>query len=197
MSESPSILLIDSHDSFTYNIWAALRIAGVQVVVREVETLSPAELYYHSWQGIVIGPGPGHPARLQAILPNLLPPHMMVPLLGICLGHQYIGLVYGAEVKPTGRPRFGRQAPVFHEGTDLFQGLPNPMPVGLYHALGVYAPPPPLKVLATTEEGVCMALRHEHYPIWGVQFHPDSILTPAGPRLIRNWLSLVSNQVAT
>jgi anthranilate synthase/aminodeoxychorismate synthase-like glutamine amidotransferase len=197
MSRPPSILLIDSHDSFTYNIWAGLKLAGAEVVVRSVEALSPAEVYYYPWQGIVIGPGPGHPSRLQALLPPLLPPALNIPILGICLGHQYLALAYGATVHPTGRPRFGVQALISHEGEDLFQQLPNPLPVGLYHALGVYHLPDTLKVLAVDEEGLCMAFRHTEYPIWGVQFHPDSILTPAGPRLFRTWLNLITTQVPT
>jgi anthranilate synthase/aminodeoxychorismate synthase-like glutamine amidotransferase len=195
MSRPPSILLIDSHDSFTYNIWAGLKLAGAEVVVRPVETLSPAEVYYYPWQGIVIGPGPGHPSRLQALLPPLLPPNLNIPLLGICLGHQYLALAHGATVNPTGRPRFGVQGFISHAGADLFEGLPNPLPVGLYHALGVYNLPPALKVLAADADGLCMAFRHETHPIWGVQFHPDSILTPMGPQLFRRWVSFIGAQV--
>jgi anthranilate/para-aminobenzoate synthase component II len=102
---APSILLIDNHDS----IWAGLKLAGAEVVVRSVEALSPAEVYYYPWQGIVIGPGPGHPSRLQALIPPFLPPNLNIPLLGICLGHQYLALAHGATVNPTGRPRFGVQ----------------------------------------------------------------------------------------
>ena len=195
MSHTPAILLIDNHDSFTYNIWAALKLSGAEVVVRSVEVLSPAEVYYYPWQGIVIGPGPGHPSRLTTILPSLLPPMLNLPLLGICLGHQYLALSYGATVAPTGKPRFGVQAPIFHTGEDLFHGLPNPLPVGLYHALGVYNLPSALRVLATDAEGLCMAFRHETHPIWGLQFHPDSILTPMGPQLFRRWVSLIGAHV--
>ncbi len=197
MSGLPSILLIDHHDSFTYNIWAGLRLAGAEVVVRQAESLSPAEVYYYPWRGIVIGPGPGHPSRLGGLLPPLLPPALRVPILGICLGHQYLGLIYGAVVSPTGKPRFGVQSNISHTGEDLFAGLSNPLPVGLYHALGVYQLPPQLKVLATDEEDLCMAFRHREHPVWGVQFHPDSILTPAGPQIFRNWLTLVATQILT
>ena len=195
MSRAPAILLIDNHDSFTYNIWAALKLAGAEVLVRSVEALSPAEVYYYPWQGIVIGPGPGHPSRLTALLPLLFPPTLSVPLLGVCLGHQYLALSYGATVAPTGKPRFGVQVPISHTGEDLFQGLPNPLPVGLYHALGVYNLPPTLNVLATDADGLCMAFRHETHPIWGVQFHPDSILTPMGPQLFRRWVSFIGAYV--
>ncbi len=197
MIDAPGILLIDNHDSFTYNIWAGLHLAGAKVVVRPVEGLSPAEVYYYPWQGIVIGPGPGHPSRLQALLEPLLPQPPSIPILGICLGHQYLGLIYGATVSPTGRPRFGVQVPITHSGDDLFEGLPNPTPVGLYHALAVYDLPPTFKMLAADEEGLCMAFRHQEYPIWGVQFHPDSILTPSGSQLFHNWLTLITTQVST
>ncbi len=197
MSRGPSILLIDNHDSFTYNIWAGLHLAGAEVVVRPVESLSPAEVHYYPWRGIVIGPGPGHPSRLQALLGPLLPTSPRIPVLGVCLGHQYLGMTYGGTISPTGKPRFGVQVAISHSGDDLFEGLPNPLPVGLYHALAVYNLPPTLRILATDEEGFCMAFRHWEYPIWGVQFHPDSILTPAGSQIFRNWLTLITTQVST
>ncbi|MCS7189687.1 MAG: aminodeoxychorismate/anthranilate synthase component II [Bacteroidia bacterium] len=185
----PRILLIDNHDSFTYNIVALLHLAGSEVGVRTVEDIFPAEIYHYPWAGIVIGPGPGHPAQLAEVLPSLLPPASHIPILGICLGHQYIVYALGGKVEPMKRPLFGVQRYIHHTGEGLFRDVPNPLPVGLYHALHATYIPPALEVVAHDEEGHCMAVRHSEYPIWGLQFHPDSILTPHGLEIIKSWVA--------
>lgn len=182
------ILLIDNHDSFTHNIVALLRLSGAEVTVRPADDIVPAEIYHYPWAGIVIGPGPGHPAYLAEILPPLLRPAPVAPLLGICLGHQYIVHAFGGRVEPMGRPLFGVQRLIYHTGEGIFQSLPNPLPAGLYHALHATYVPDPLTIVAQDDEGHCMAISHPTYPIWGVQFHPDSILTPAGRLLIESWV---------
>ncbi|GIV25340.1 MAG: glutamine amidotransferase [Bacteroidia bacterium] len=190
--QSPAVLLIDNHDSFTYNIVHLLQTAGVRVSVRPADEIRPAEIYHYPWAGLVLGPGPGHPAILAELLPPLFPPHLSVPILGICLGHQLIVHLWGGKVEPLGRPLFGFQRLIHHTGEGLFANLPNPLPVGLYHALHAAYVPPALEVVAQDEEGHCMAVRHPTYPIWGLQFHPDSILTPHGGLLIRNWVLSLS-----
>ncbi len=170
------------------------KLAGAEVVVRPVEALSPAEVYYYPWQGIVIGPGPGHPSRLQALLPPLLPPALNIPLLGICLGHQYLALAHGATVNPTGSPRFGVQGFISHSEQTSSRDCLTPAPLA-FIMRSVCTTSPALKVLATDADGLCMAFRHETHPIWGVQFHPDSILTPMGPQLFRRWVSFIGAHV--
>lgn len=182
------ILLIDNYDSFTHNIVAQLRLSGAEVTVRPADDIAPAEIYYYPWAGILIGPGPGHPSYLAEVLPPLLRPAPVAPLLGICLGHQYIVHIFGGRVEPMRRPLFGVQRLIHHIGEGIFQNLPDPLPVGLYHALHASYVPEPLLVVAQDEDGHCMAIAHPEYPIWGVQFHPDSILTPAGRLLIESWI---------
>ncbi|MCS7297654.1 MAG: aminodeoxychorismate/anthranilate synthase component II [Bacteroidia bacterium] len=186
--EKPHILLIDNYDSFTFNIVALLELAGAEVTLRPADDIMPAEIYHYPWEGIVVGPGPGHPAYLSEVLPSLLRPAPVAPLLGICLGHQYLIHIFGGKVEPMGRPLFGIQRLIHHTGEGLFQGQPDPLPVGLYHALHASYVPEPLRVVAWDDEGHCMAIMHPTYPIWGVQFHPDSILTPGGPLLIESWV---------
>ncbi|MEN3041085.1 MAG: aminodeoxychorismate/anthranilate synthase component II [Bacteroidia bacterium] len=182
------ILLIDNYDSFTYNIVSLLRLAGAEVTVRPADDIAPAEIYHYPWTGIIIGPGPGHPAQLAEILPMLFRPEPVAPLLGICLGHQYLVHIFGGKVEPMKRPLFGVQRPIYHTNEGIFAGLPNPMLVGLYHALHASVVPAPLIPVAQDEEGHCMAIMHPSQPVWGVQFHPDSILTPHGGRLIEAWV---------
>jgi anthranilate synthase/aminodeoxychorismate synthase-like glutamine amidotransferase len=188
----PHILLIDNYDSFTYNIANLLEILAVEVTVRAADDIAPAEIYHYPWAGIVIGPGPGHPAHLAEVLPSLVPPDLSLPLLGICLGHQYLVYIFGGKVEPMQRPLFGIQRWIEHRNEGIFAGLPNPMPVGLYHALHASYVPPVLEIMAQDEEGHCMAVRHIHHPIWGLQFHPDSILSPQGRDLLRNWVHSLS-----
>lgn len=187
------ILLIDSYDSFTYNIVALLRLAGAQVTVRTINDISPGEIYHFPWKGIVIGPGPGHPAQLRDLLPPVLPPNQPAPVLGICLGHQYIVEAFGGQVEPMKRPLFGLQRLIFHTGKGIFQNMPNPFPAGLYHALHASRVPQPLEIWAHDEEGHCMAVGHPTLPIIGLQFHPDSILTPQGFDLMRAWVESLSS----
>ncbi|MEN2992839.1 MAG: aminodeoxychorismate/anthranilate synthase component II [Bacteroidia bacterium] len=189
----PHILLIDNHDSFTYNIVALLALAGCEVTVEQAENILAAEIYRYPWAGIVIGSGPGHPSYLVEVLPPLIPPALSVPLLGICLGHQYIVQIFGGRVEPMERPYFGLQKRILHNGTGIFRHLPNPLPVGVYHALHASLVPSSLEVVARDKEGHCMAVRHVEYPIWGLQFHPDSILTPHGQLLMQAWVHLVAS----
>lgn len=194
-SERLHILLIDNYDSFTYNIVSLLRLAGAEVTVRPADDILPAEIYHYPWSGIVIGPGPGHPAYLAEVLPPLLRPAPVAPLLGICLGHQYLVHIFGGRVEPMRRPLFGIQRYIYHNEEGIFHGLPNPMPVGLYHALHASYVPEPLIVVAQDDEGHCMAIAHQTYPVWGVQFHPDSILTPSGRLLLESWVSSLTSSV--
>lgn len=127
---APQILLIDNYDSFTYNIVALLRLSGAQVTVRAVNDLSPGEIYHFPWKGIVIGPGPGHPAQLRDLLPPILPPEQPAPVLGICLGHQYIVEAFGGRVEPMKRPLFGWHAIFFIQVRGFSARYPTPSQQG-------------------------------------------------------------------
>lgn len=185
------ILLIDNYDSFTHNLWQALGACagGEEVRVLRNDALSPAELVALRPRRVVLSPGPGHPrdARLSLLAPALLPE---VPLLGVCLGHQALALAEGARVVRAPRPVHGRALEILHDGAGLFAGLPAAFEAALYHSLVVQEDslPPALQVAARTRAGDIMALRHVARPHLGVQFHPESFLTPAGPALLAAFL---------
>jgi anthranilate synthase/aminodeoxychorismate synthase-like glutamine amidotransferase len=182
------ILLVDNYDSFTYNLAHLFGELGAEVrVVRndaidadEAERLAPSHL--------VISPGPGRPVDTgvsRELLRRLGP---KTPTLGVCLGHQAIVEVFGGEVGQAKRLVHGKPAAVAHDGRGLFEGLPDPFEAGRYHSLAATRVPDELEVCATTEDGEVMAVRHRELPIDGIQFHPESVLTPDGPALARNFL---------
>ncbi len=187
------ILVIDNYDSFTYNLVHLLGrytsevrvVRNDAITVEEVRALRPA--------GILISPGPGRPAEAgitEAVIAELGP---TTPILGVCLGHQAIGEVYGGRVVHAPSLMHGKTSRIYHTGQGLFEGAAQGFTATRYHSLVVDRPtlPEVLEVTAWTEDGVIMALRHRHYPVQGVQFHPESVLTTEGPRLIANWLRQV------
>jgi anthranilate synthase/aminodeoxychorismate synthase-like glutamine amidotransferase len=187
------ILMIDNYDSFTYNLYQYLCELGAEVetyrndkiTLEEIEDLAPA--------GIVISPGPSTP--LEAGISNDVIRHFgpKVPTLGVCLGHQCIGYVYGARVDRAGEIRHGKTSMIHHQGAGFLEGLPNPFEAIRYHSLVVYPETVPdcLEVTARTDNGIIMGLRHREYPVEGVQFHPESIMTPDGKHLLQNFLDRV------
>jgi para-aminobenzoate synthetase component II len=185
------ILLIDNYDSFTHNLWQALGACagGEEVRVLRNDALAPGELRALEPRRVVLSPGPGHPSRsgLSLLAPGLLPD---TPLLGVCLGHQALALCHGARVERAPRPTHGRAVDIFHASEGLLAALPSPFPAALYHSLVVVPDTLPacLRVTARTAAGDIMALRHVDRPHVGVQFHPESFLTPAGPALLRAFL---------
>ncbi|MFI0743107.1 aminodeoxychorismate synthase component I [Streptomyces sp. NPDC021100] len=184
-------LLIDNHDSFTYNLFQIIGEVNGRppVVIRNDDDWS--RITVEDFDGIVISPGPGHPGRprdfgisRQAIMESGL------PLLGVCLGHQGIARLFGASVGLAPTPMHGRVSDIRHTGTGLFKGLPSPLPVVRYHSLAVSDLPPELEVVAWTDDGVVMGLRHRERPLWGVQFHPESIGSEGGRELLANFRDL-------
>ena len=187
------ILMIDNYDSFTYNLYQYLCELGAEVetyrndkiTVEEIEDLAP--------QGIVISPGPSTP--LEAGISNDVIRHFgpHVPTLGVCLGHQCIGYVYGARVDRASEIRHGKTSMIHHQGAGLLDGLPSPFEAIRYHSLVVYPETVPdcLEVTARTDNGIIMGLRHKEYPVEGVQFHPESIMTPDGKHVLQNFLDRV------
>jgi len=184
------ILLIDNYDSFTYNLYQYLGELGAQVLVVRNDALATADIAELAPRGIVISPGPCTPREAGISKEVILAFAGRVPILGVCLGHQCIGEAFGAMVAGAGEILHGKCSPIYHDGQGLFQGLPNPFPAARYHSLAIQPDslPPCLEVSAWTEEGIIMGVRHRTFPIEGVQFHPESILTPVGKALLRNFL---------
>ena len=184
------ILLIDNYDSFTYNLYQYLAGQGVQVDVHRNDAISVDEAVAMKPTAVVLSPGPGRPAD-SGICPALLAGLPLdVPLLGVCLGHQALVEHYGGSLEVDPVPVHGKASLVHHEGEVLFEGLPTPFPAGRYHSLRAERAslPEELALTAWTEEGLVMAVRHREHARLGVQFHPESILTPQGERILANFL---------
>ena len=185
-----SLFLLDNYDSFTWNLVQYLRELGATVEVARNDAVTPEAVLARGFDGIVISPGPGVPADAGISRDLVRAAAGQAPILGVCLGHQAIGEVYGARVVRAARLMHGKTSPIEHDGDDLFAGLPNPFPATRYHSL-LLEPSTvgePLRVIARTAEGEIMGIRHTELPVWGVQFHPESILTPAGKMLLANFL---------
>jgi anthranilate synthase component 2 len=182
------MLLIDNYDSFTYNLAHLFGALGVDVTVRRNDEIDAAEAERLAPSQLVVSPGPGRPADAGAsieIIRRLAP---RTRTLGVCLGHQAIVEAFGGEVGYARELLHGKASPVRHDGTGLFTGLPKPFDAGRYHSLAATLVPDDLEVTATTPDGEVMGVRHRTLPTHGVQFHPESVLTPDGPALARNFL---------
>ena len=182
------ILLVDNYDSFTYNLAHLFGELGAEVVVRRNDAIDADEAEALAPSHLVISPGPGRPSgagNTPAILERLAG---RVPTLGVCLGHQAIVEAFGGEIGPAKRLVHGKSSPVTHDGRGLFSGLPSSFEAGRYHSLAALRVPDVLDVSATCAEGEVMAVRHRELPVDGVQFHPESVLTPVGRDLARNFL---------
>lgn len=184
------ILVIDNYDSFVYNLVQYLGELGSVVQVYRNDSISLQEIKCLKPSHIVISPGPCTPN--EAGISQQVIAHFAnrVPVLGVCLGHQAIGQVFGGKVVRAPHPVHGKTALVYHDGKTVYRGLPNPFQAGRYHSLVVHPDSVPacLEVTACTEEGLIMGLRHKNYPVEGVQFHPESILTESGRKLLANFL---------
>jgi anthranilate synthase component 2 len=189
------ILLIDNYDSFTWNVYQALAALGADVRVERNDALSVDEVLALAPAAIVLSPGPGTPDE-AGICPELLErlPDAM-PLLGVCLGHQALVERYGGELERDPVPTHGRASRVHHDGVELFADLPNPFLAGRYHSLRAKRDrlPEELRLTAWTDDGLVMAVRHATLPRFGVQFHPESILSPGGASIFARFLALASN----
>jgi anthranilate synthase/aminodeoxychorismate synthase-like glutamine amidotransferase len=182
------ILLIDNYDSFTYNLAHLFGELGCAVEVRRNDAISADEAEALAPSHLVVSPGPGRPAEagITVELVRRLAPR--VPTLGVCLGHQAIVEAFGGEIGRAKRLVHGKASSVRHDGRGLFVGLPEEFEAGRYHSLAATSVPGELEVSATCAEGEVMAVRHRKLPVDGVQFHPESVLTPVGPQLARNFL---------
>jgi anthranilate synthase component 2 len=185
------ILMVDNYDSFTYNLVQLLRAAGAEVEVVRNDAFSVASLLAQEPDGVVLSPGPGRPEDAGVCL-DLIKARADVPLLGVCLGHQALGLAFGATVDRAPRLMHGKTSRIRHTDEGIFAGLPNPFEATRYHSLEVKEATLPSELIpvAWADDGTLMGMRHRDLPYWGVQFHPESVLTGAGPHLLSNFLSL-------
>ena len=185
------ILMVDNYDSFTYNLVQVLTAAGAEVLVLRNDAEPAEAMLARKPDGIVLSPGPGRPEDAGVCL-DLIRRRAPVPLLGVCLGHQALGVAFGATVDRAPRLMHGKTSPVRHTDIGVFEGLPNPFEATRYHSLEVKEGtlPPEVEPLAWSDDGTLMGLRHKELPYWGVQFHPESVLTGSGPHLLANFLEI-------
>ncbi len=187
------VLIIDNYDSFTYNLYQTISsligskckvFRNDQIGIQEVIDLDPTH--------IVISPGPGHPSEKRdfGVSKEIFESSLDIPILGVCLGHQGLAYLRGAKVQRAQRIIHGKPSIITHNGEDLFHGLPDEFEAGRYHSLAVYDPPATIEVTAISEDGEIMGIKDTEFPRFGIQFHPESILTPIGPRILDNFLCL-------
>jgi anthranilate synthase/aminodeoxychorismate synthase-like glutamine amidotransferase len=186
------ILVIDNYDSFTYNLVQYLGELGEKLLVKRNDKIDISEIEELKPERIVISPGPGMPKGAGISCEVIKRFENRIPILGVCLGHQCIGEVYGGKVIRAGMLMHGKTSLIYHDGKDIFQDVENPFEATRYHSLIVKKKSLPrvLKITAHSKEGEIMGLKHVNYPIWGVQFHPESILTKEGKKLLANFLKV-------
>ena len=188
------LLVLDNYDSFTYNLVQYLGELGADLVVRRNDAITVDDVGELAPDAIVISPGPCAPSQAGISVPLIQRWGSSIPTLGVCLGHQAIGEAYGGKVVRAGRVMHGKCSNVEHDGTGLFQGLPSPLPVMRYHSLIVERETLPAELevvaVATDDPNEIHAVRHRTHPVWGVQFHPESILTTGGKSMLSNFLAM-------
>ena len=185
----PRVLVVDNYDSFVYNLVQEMGELGADPVVHRNDRITVAEALALDPDGVVISPGPGRPQDAGVSMELIGAFAGRKPVLGVCLGHQAIGAVYGGEIVHAPELMHGKTSAVHHQGEGWLSGLPTPFTATRYHSLVVDSVPDVLEVTARTADGTVMAFRHRELPVQGVQFHPESILTTEGPRLLGNFLA--------
>ena len=185
-------ILIDNHDSFTFNLYQYFLACGVQISVVNTDLVDLGEIRSMNPRGIIISPGPGHPAQLPHIISLIQSVSGEIPILGVCLGFQAIGYAFGGSIIEGKEPVHGKVFPISHQHSDLFADVPSPLNVTRYHSLILDSNklPPQLFVTATTGDGTVMGIRHVTHPTYGVQFHPEAILTERGIDIIQNFIQM-------
>jgi len=186
------ILMIDNYDSFTFNLVQYLGILGENIKVRRNDKVSLDEIKKMAPSRIVISPGPGRPVDAGMSKDIIRHFYKEIPILGVCLGHQCIGEVFGAEVINSGVVIHGKTSMIYNDGKSIFSGVENPFEAARYHSLILKKGtiPSSLEVTAHTEDGIIMGVRHKNYKLEGIQFHPESFLTPAGLKILKNFIDL-------
>jgi anthranilate synthase/aminodeoxychorismate synthase-like glutamine amidotransferase len=187
------ILMIDNYDSFTYNLVQYIGQLGGDVVVHRNDKIAIDEIQGMKPDAICLSPGPCTPKEAGICIEVIKQLYSTIPILGVCLGHQAIGYAFGAEVVRAERIMHGKTSQITNDGRTIFQGLPNPFVAGRYHSLLVErnSLPDCLEISAETEQGEIMGIRHKEYPVEGIQFHPESVLTPNGKRILKNFLAMI------
>ncbi len=193
----PKLLIIDNYDSFTFNLSQAFQVLGAEVTVLRNDQVTVAEADALEPTHLCISPGPGRPEEAGVSMEMIAHFKGRIPILGVCLGHQSIATVFGGEVVSAKGLMHGKDSPVYHDGRGLYLGLPNPFQAGRYHSLAVpeSGVPEGFRVASYTSDGEVMGIRHETEAVLGVQFHPESILTPQGDRLLQNFLEMDAAEV--
>ncbi len=186
------ILMIDNYDSFTFNLVQSLGVLGENIKVRRNDRVSLDEIERMAPSKIVISPGPGRPASAGISKDLIKRFYREIPILGVCLGHQCIGEVFGAAVINSGVVVHGKTSMIYHDGRSIFKGIDSPFEAARYHSLILKEDtiPPSLVVTAHTEDGIVMGVRHKDYRLEGIQFHPESFLTPVGLKILKNFINL-------
>jgi anthranilate synthase/aminodeoxychorismate synthase-like glutamine amidotransferase len=185
------VLVIDNYDSFTYNLVDYIATAGAEVEVARNDAIDVERAESFAPTHVVVSPGPGTPSEAGVSAAVIARFAGRIPVLGVCLGHQVIAELYGGRVDRAARLVHGKPDQVSHDGSPLYAGLPSPFEAGRYHSLAALEPiPDVLVVTARTPDGEVMGLRHRDHPTFGVQFHPESVLTPEGRRLVENFLAM-------
>jgi anthranilate synthase/aminodeoxychorismate synthase-like glutamine amidotransferase len=187
------VLVIDNYDSFTYNLVDYIASAGAEVRVERHDAITPDDAQEYAPTHLVVSPGPGRPSDAGISAATIERLAGSVPVLGVCLGHQVIVEMYGGRVDRASRLMHGKADAVSHDGSPLYDGLPDPFEAGRYHSLAALDVPESLTVTSRTADGEVMGVRHRELPVHGVQFHPESVLTPHGRRLIENFLAMQAN----
>ncbi|MEA2002117.1 MAG: aminodeoxychorismate/anthranilate synthase component II [Actinomycetota bacterium] len=183
------VLVIDNYDSFTFNLVQYLGQLGADPVVVRNDDLKPADALEQGYDRLLISPGPGRPEDAGFSIDYVRAFGSEIPTLGVCLGHQAIAVAFGGVVDLAPEPRHGKVSPITHDGRGIFRDIPNPFEATRYHSLATVELPDDLQVIAHSEDGVVQAIRHREFPITGVQFHPESIMTRSGMALLANFLA--------
>jgi para-aminobenzoate synthetase component 2 len=193
------ILVVDNYDSFVFNLVQYLAQLGAEVEVRRNDAIDAGDPLLRDVDGILLSPGPGKPEDAGCCIEVIKAHGEAVPIFGVCLGHQAIGVAYGGTVDRAPELLHGKTSEVHHEGVGVLAGLPDPFIATRYHSLTVLDPdlPPELQVTARTDSGVIMGLRHRDLPVEGVQFHPESVLTQGGHQMLANWLAVCGDATAS
>ncbi|NPB08184.1 MAG: aminodeoxychorismate/anthranilate synthase component II [Aquificae bacterium] len=190
------ILMVDNYDSFTYNLVQYLGSLGAEVVVRRNDELELEEVREINPEAIVISPGPCTPKEAGISVPLIKQYYKEYPILGVCLGHQSIGYAFGAKIVRAKNLMHGKTSLVYHTGNELFKGIPSPFTAVRYHSLVIdrNTLPEELQVTAESDDGEIMAVAHREYPLYGVQFHPESVLSEYGMDILKNFLSIAEKR---
>ena len=191
-------VLIDNYDSFTYNLLHYIGELGMEVVVHRNDSLSANDVIDLGAEGIVISPGPCDPDKAGICLELIEKAIGKIPLFGVCLGHQCIGQVFGGKVVRSPKPMHGKVSDIFHKSTGVFEGIPDPFVATRYHSLAIdpISVPDCMEVNATSSDGVIQGIRHKEFDIHGVQFHPESIQTEYGHKLLQNFINIANARKA-